>query len=82
MMDADWNAKHAPPLLLSPAWAHWPKRSSRRMRSCEQASRKPGPEARPWEHIGKVLGVTRQAAWERFGSGELQQNLAPLTDSG
>ena len=26
-----------------------------------------------WEHIGKVLGVTRQAAWERFGSGELQQ---------
>lgn len=26
-----------------------------------------------WEHIGRVLGVTRQVAWERFGSGELQQ---------
>ncbi len=55
MMDADWDAGHARPLLPLAGLD-------------ELARARAGGVS--WEQIGRVLGVSRQAAWERFGAGE------------
>jgi predicted DNA-binding protein (UPF0251 family) len=40
-----------------------------RRRLIAEARRLHDEEHIPWSEVGQALGVSRQAAWERFGSG-------------
>ncbi|MDQ6796608.1 MAG: hypothetical protein M3011_01050 [Actinomycetota bacterium] len=70
MMDADWEAAHARPLLplagldILAQEAH---DATKNLRLGVGRARAGGVS---WEQIGKVLGVSKQAVWERFGGAE------------
>ena len=70
MMDRDWDAGHARPLLALaelPALARRADEAAAEFRAGVGRARAQG---RSWEQIAKALGVSRQAAWERFGQPE------------
>ncbi|MCA1702357.1 MAG: hypothetical protein LC808_03445 [Actinobacteria bacterium] len=70
MMDGDWEAKHARPLLPLAgldALAQQVAEADRKLRVGVAAARAGGVS---WEQIGRALQVSRQAAWERYGASE------------
>jgi hypothetical protein len=70
MMYADWDTRHARPLLPLAGLAPLARETAEAMKKLREGVRRARAGGVSWEHIGKVLGVSRQAAWERFGAAE------------
>ncbi|MDQ6783174.1 MAG: hypothetical protein M3063_06990 [Actinomycetota bacterium] len=70
MMDADWDAGHARPLLPLAGLDELVRDANEAMANLRRGVARARAGGVSWEQIGRVLGVSRQAAWERFGAGE------------
>jgi len=70
MMTRDWDGGHARPLLALADLPTLARRADEAAAEFRAGVRRARAKGLSWEQIAKSLGVTRQAAWERFAKAE------------